>query len=903
MVSEEGFGRLVIDQQIGGAGCTTSNGCSNHRPAMQRRRHRLGPTSVLSCNTVLRNTLFIVFLTVAIINSNNKNNNNDCIRFLTTVESANVSPSSIVDDHNSPNDTSTQTLLSSSTTTTTSSSMESNRSYGFWDPDIELMRQQYWQRTLAEIRTLAQLNNTNRNNNNNKNDYYTSTWGYPKRTLSNTNSTFFNRWKALTTIATTATLPNNNNNNNNNSSANDIDNELSSTATVSERGINDIDDLMDVITEEMMTLSSSTTPAASTTTTTFGWNAMVTPPRFDGFPSWERLLYDWNEDVQEYLQQVNDEQTLGYSIGNYGRAPSVTTTTTMSTTSAATTSNTTSSEANLPSRSSESSNQDSTSTSATTTTLATAPPKVILPPIVVKTVSTIPLPIPAPAKSGDAILDYTDIANKSKSILIVTTASLPWKTGTAVNPLLRAAYLTIGRKPAGGNVTLMVPWLERKLDQMSVYGPNNTFTTPFEQEQYIRRWLNESANMPSASQEIHIEWYTAWQNKVENSIYSMGDITANLSSTQYDICILEEPEHLNWYRAPGESWTKKFRHVVGILHTNYFSYALDQPAALIRAPAMRLLCSWMCRAHCHRLIKLSATLDPVAPEKELVENVHGVRGTFLDIGAKVRTMLLRPSPTPIPFISTTTTTTASDSVFCADADPKIYFIGKMLWSKGLGSLMELLKYAEESASLRVAVDMYGGGPDQEAATKKAEKLELEMTFHGALDHAELAYTHKIFVNPSTSEVLCTTSAEALAMGKFVIFPSHPSNDFFAQFPNCLTYATREEFVGELYYAMTHAPEPLSDEYAYALSWEAATQRLEAAGCITVEENEQMQQALSSEAAGIEIALPPIVENEESRKEISKVFRFSRMRYRQFRTRLSQEIQESKGTSDLRLVSP
>jgi digalactosyldiacylglycerol synthase len=168
------------------------------------------------------------------------------------------------------------------------------------------------------------------------------------------------------------------------------------------------------------------------------------------------------------------------------------------------------------------------------------------------------------------------------------------------------------------------------------------------------------------------------------------------------------------------------------------------------------------------LIKLSGTLDPVAPEKELIENVHGVRGTFLNVGATVRAVLQK------------STTSASDPIFSANADPKVYFIGKMLWSKGLGSLMELLKYAEESADLRVSVDMYGGGPDKEAATKKADKLALDMPFRGPLDHAELAYTHKIFVNPSTSEVLCTTSAEALAMGKFVILPSHPSNDFFAQ---------------------------------------------------------------------------------------------------------------------------
>lgn len=157
------------------------------------------------------------------------------------------------------------------------------------------------------------------------------------------------------------------------------------------------------------------------------------------------------------------------------------------------------------------------------------------------------------------------------------------------------------------------------------------------------------------------------------------------------------------------------------------------------------------------------------------------------------------------------------------------------------------------------------------------------------------------------------------MGKFVIIPSHPSNDFFAQFPNCLTYANEEEFVGNLYYALTHAPAPLTKEYAFALSWEAATQRLEAAGCIPQEESERMAEFLASEDAGIEvrsllvdvrrlfhdlthliltillqITLPPIVESEEGRKGLSTVLQYSRLRYRQFRTRLSQEIQENRG---------
>lgn len=138
----------------------------------------------------------------------------------------------------------------------------------------------------------------------------------------------------------------------------------------------------------------------------------------------------------------------------------------------------------------------------------------------------------------------------------------------------------------------------------------------------------------------------------------------------------------------------------------------------------------MCRAHCHRVIKLSGTLDKVAPEKELVENVHGVRHTFIDVGREVSRRLQNGAKD-------------RDPIFGADAQPTVYFLGKLLWTKGLGSLMELLKYAEETADLRVKVDMYGGGPDMRAAEIKAQKLMLDMPFHGPLDHAELAFTHKV----------------------------------------------------------------------------------------------------------------------------------------------------------------
>lgn len=381
---------------------------------------------------------------------------------------------------------------------------------------------------------------------------------------------------------------------------------------------------------------------------------------------------------------------------------------------------------------------------------------------------------------------------KKHHIAIYTTASLPWMTGTAVNPLFRACYLA---KDGERKVTLVVPWLSPK-DQGLVYPDNITFKSALDHKTYVLKWLEDRTGFIS---QFDIKFYPGRFSTDKRSILPVGDITEVIPEEEADIAVLEEPEHLTWYHH-GKRWKTKFRLVIGIVHTNYLEYVRREKNAA-QAFLLKHVNSWVISIYCDKVIRLSAATQDLP--RSIICNVHGVNPKFLDIGKKKKEELENGKP----------------------AFPKgAYYIGKMIWNKGYRELLKLLKdHQKELVGLEV--DLYGNGEDSNEVKAAAKKMELPVRVHPGRDHADpLFHDYKVFLNPSTTDVVCTTTAEALAMGKIVVCANHPSNEFFKQFPNCYVYDDGEEFVATTHKALAEQPAPLTDVERHKLSWEAATER-------------------------------------------------------------------------------
>lgn len=408
----------------------------------------------------------------------------------------------------------------------------------------------------------------------------------------------------------------------------------------------------------------------------------------------------------------------------------------------------------------------------------------------------------------------SSLRDPGRKVAIVTTAALPWMTGTAVNPLLRAAFLS---ENAGRKVTLVIPWLS-KLDQAKVFPNGITFDSPEDQEVFVRNWVQKRTGRPS---NFKVTFYPGRYAVDKGSILPVGDLTQCIPDNEADVAVLEEPEHLNWYHH-GRRWTEKFNHVVGIMHTNYLDYARREDNGDIKEKVLRRLNQWVTRIHCHHVVKLSDAVQDLPREK--TQFVHGVSPNFIDIGKR------------------------RAAAVASDEDENkfnkgVYFIGKVLWGKGYTELVDLVT-RHTAKHGKVAVDVFGSGHDLPEVQKEAAKRKLNMSFFGARDHGDASIDeYKVFINPSLSDVVATTTAEALAMGKFVVCADHPSNQFFSTFSNCLIYKTPEEFSVCLEKALSTNPKPLSAEEQRRLTWEDATERFLDATELTGKERPHGVQAM------------------------------------------------------------
>lgn len=90
------------------------------------------------------------------------------------------------------------------------------------------------------------------------------------------------------------------------------------------------------------------------------------------------------------------------------------------------------------------------------------------------------------------VIPDSNLRNPNRRICVVTTAALPWRTGTAVNPLLRALYLTRGRPKH--YVTLVIPWCPDEDDRNKTLGSQYSFASQDEQEEWIRDFCRTRAN-------------------------------------------------------------------------------------------------------------------------------------------------------------------------------------------------------------------------------------------------------------------------------------------------------------------------------------------------------------------------------------------------------------------------
>lgn len=386
--------------------------------------------------------------------------------------------------------------------------------------------------------------------------------------------------------------------------------------------------------------------------------------------------------------------------------------------------------------------------------------------------------MPMNAAHGSAVISREDPFDVS----VITSAALPWRTGPAVIGLWHAG----GLAGQGQRVALVFPWLNAA-SQRRLWA-RERFASPAEQGQ----WMAEEAvrlGCPGVPEFVH---YRGWYSTTLRSIIPCEDVFR--AAPESRVVVLEEPEHLCWYPFTRRRARVSAKHVLGILMTNYPYYVKHsgRPGATILSWLIEHYFGYLVRAHTDRAV-------PIAP----ILPVRGVRNFVRD----ARIIGALPAFSGIAPVRAGTT--------------GVYFLGRLVWEKGLKTLIDIAKRMD------LSIDILGDGPDRVAIQKYARDVSAPARFLGATESpwASLG-DYRVFFNPSLSETLCMTNIEALVAGRHVVLPDCPAFSLYKSYPNVHFYQDEAGACAALRAALATLPVPPVDARA-DFSWPAACERLAA----------------------------------------------------------------------------
>lgn len=347
-------------------------------------------------------------------------------------------------------------------------------------------------------------------------------------------------------------------------------------------------------------------------------------------------------------------------------------------------------------------------------------------------------------------------------VTVVTTATLPWLTG----PSYLSLHQAIGLTRLGYRVAYGVPWVEAA-DQEWLWG-----APIFASRREHRAWLAEEARRLGCETELAIFHYRSRVWRLLRSIVPQEDVIAAAPPSRALVMI--EPEHLTWKAVSTPRPAADFERIVGVVMTNYGYYIARQPY-----PGAGLLARWVTQLHRFLIRRYTDLAVPISPAVADVTAGHP--------GREARVTGVYGGYAEVPPVTAETR--------------GAYFIGRLVWEKGLDTVIDIARRAGHP------VDVIGSGPDEPAIREMAARVSAPVRFLGPTAEAwRCLDEYRVFVNPSASEVLCSTTAEALVAGRHVVLYDCPANEPFRRYPNTHFFTDTQGALAGLRRALDEPPE-------------------------------------------------------------------------------------------------